>query len=154
MIQVLALLHVLVGAALLGALTHQAFSARRKPSGTPGTFISRFRGVYSPTFTNVVILLFFVSCVLGGLVYPRYRVDVRPTLEDLQMRAANGAFEIKEHFAAIGLGLLPAYWRVWRAPLRPEYAAARFYLTWILASIAWWNFIVGEWLNNIRGLFP
>jgi hypothetical protein len=154
MIPVLMLLHVLVSVALLGAITHQAFSARRRPPGAPGGFVNRFRGVYSPTFTNVVVLLFFVSCVLGGLLYPRYRVEVRPTLEDLQLRSANGIFEVKEHFAAVGLGLLPAYWRVWRAPLKPEYAAARLYLTWILAVIVWWNFIVGEWLNNIRGLFP
>ena len=154
MIQFLMLLHVLVSVALIGAITHQALSARRKPSAAPGSFVGRFRGVYSPTFTNVVVLLFFASSVLGGVLYPRYRVEVRPALEDMQLRAANGIFEIKEHFAAVGLGLLPAYWRVWRSPLRPEYAAARLYLTWILAVIVWWNFIVGELLNNIKGLFP
>lgn len=154
MIQVLLILHALVSVALLGAITHQAFSVARKPTGSPGAFVNRFRMVYSPTFTNVVVLLFFVSSMLGALLYPRYRVEVRPTLEDLQLRAANGVFEIKEHFAAVGLGLLPAYWRLWRAPLVAEYEAARRYLTWILATIVWWNFIVGELLNNIRGLFP
>lgn len=154
MIQFLMLLHVLVSVALVGAITHQAFSAWRTPPAARSTFVSRFRGVYSPTFTNVVVLLFVVSSLLGGLLYPRYRVDVRPTLEDLQLRSANGMFEVKEHFAAVGLGLLPAYWRVWRAPLRPEWAAARMYLTWILCAIVWWNFIVGELLNNIKGLFP
>jgi hypothetical protein len=154
MIQVLLVLHALVSVALLGAITHQAFSVARKPAASPGTFVNRFRGVHSATFTNVVVLLFLAATLLGGLLYPRYRVDVRPTLEDLQLRAANGVFEIKEHFAAVGLGLLPAYWRFWRAPLKLEYADARKYLTWILAVIVWWNFIVGELLNNIRGLFP
>ena len=37
------------------------------------------------------------------------RIDVRPSLEAMQLSAANGVFEIKEHLAAIGLGLLPAY---------------------------------------------
>ena len=154
MIQLLLMLHVLVGASLLGAITHQAFSVARKPVAPPRSFVERFRGVNSPTFTNVVVFLFMANVILGGLLYPRYRVDVRPTLEDLQLRAANGMFEAKEHFAAVGLGLLPAYWRVWRLPLQPGHSATRKYLTWILAFVVWWSFVIGELLNNIKGLFP
>jgi len=154
MIQVMLLLHVLCGAALLGALTHQAFSVARRPTAPARSFVDRFRGVNSPTFTNVVCLLFFVSFVLGSLLYPRYRIDVRPILEDMQLRAANGLFETKEHFAAVGLGLLPAYWMVWRAPQSIALAVSRKYLTWILAFLSWFNFLVGELLNNIRGIFP
>ena len=72
----------------------------------------------------------------------------------LQMRAANGLFEIKEHFAAVGLGLLPTYWLFWRQPLVPQQATARRALTWLLAFIVWWNFLVGHVLNNIKGLMP
>ncbi len=154
MIQVLLVLHVLVGAALLGALTHQAFSVARKPSAPPRSFVERFRGVNSPTFTNVIVLLFITNVILGGLLYPRYRVDVRPTLEDLQLRAANGVFETKEHFAAVALGVLPAYWLAWRLPLLPARANTRKCLTWILAVVVWWSFVVGELLNNIKGMFP
>ena len=154
MIQLLLILHVLVGAALLGAITHQAFSVARRRVAPPGSFVQRFRGVHSPAFTNVIVLLFAVNFLIGGLLYPRYRIDVRPMLEDLQLRAANGLFETKEHFAAVGLGLLPAYWFFWRPPLALEYAETRKYLTWMLAFIVWWNFVVGELLNNIKGLFP
>ena len=154
MIQVLLVCHVLVGAALLGALTHQAFSVARKPVAPARSFVERFRGVNSPSFTNVIVLLFAVNVLLGGLLYPRYRVDVRPTLEDLQLRAANGVFESKEHFAAVALGLLPAYWLAWRPPLLPGAANTRKYLTWILAFVVWWSFVVGELLNNIKGMFP
>jgi len=155
MIQVLLILHVLVSMALVGAITHQALSvARRRPVGPSRNLVDRFRAVNSTAFSHTIVLLFVAVSVLGGLLYPRYRVDVRPTLEDLQLRAANGIFEIKEHFAAVGLGLLPVYWRFWRTPLSPHYAATRKYLTWILAFIVWWNFLVGEILNNIKGLFP
>jgi len=154
LIQVLLILHVLVGAALLGAMTHQAFSVARRPAAPPRSFVERYRGVNSPTFTNAIVLLFTVNVALGCLLYPRYRIDVRPMLEDLQLRVANGVFETKEHFAAVGLGLLPAYWLFWRPPLALEYAETRKYLTWILAFIVWWNFVVGELLNNIKGLFP
>ncbi len=96
MIQVLLILHGLIAAALLGAITHQAFSVQRgKPSASRTSFVGRFRGVNSPTFTNAVVLMFVATFVLGGLLYPRYRVDVRPMLEDLQLRAANGVFEIE-----------------------------------------------------------
>jgi hypothetical protein len=155
MIQVLLILHGLLAAALLGAITHQAFSVgRRKPKSPSGSFVEKFRGVSSPTFTNAIVLMFVVAFTLGGLLYPRYRVDVRPMLEDLQLRAANGIFETKEHFAAIGLGLLPVYWLYWRPPLLREHADTRKYLTWMLAFVVWWNFLVGEVLNNIKGLFP
>jgi hypothetical protein len=155
MIQVLMIVHALIAVALLGAVTHQAFSAaRRPPASGPHNVVDRFRGVHSPAFTNTIIILFIVNSLIGGLLYPRYRIDVRTTLEDLQLRAANGVFEIKEHFAAVGLGVLPAYWLFWRPPLALEYAATRKYLTWILAFLVWWNFLVGEVLNNIKGLFP
>jgi len=111
--------HALLAITLLGALTHQAVSVARRPAGGGRAFIDRYRSVNSPTFTNVVVLLFVLTSVLGALMYPRYRIDVRTTLEDLQLRSANGVFEIKEHFAALGLGLLPAYWLFWRQPLCP-----------------------------------
>jgi hypothetical protein len=154
MIQLLLIVHVLVGAALLGALTHQSFAVAKRPTAPGRTFVSRFRSVNSPTFTNVVCLLYATSVLIGALLYPRYRIDVRPLLEDMQLRAANGLFETKEHFAAVGLGLLPAYWMFWRQPLSVEHASTRKYLTWILAFTAWFNFLVGELLNNIRGIFP
>src|SRR5438552_11591314 len=130
MIQVLLILHALVSVALLGAITHQAFSVARRPVAPGQSFVNRFRSVHSPTFTNVIVLLFVAGSILGGLLYPRYRVDVRPALEDMQLRAANGIFEIKEHFAAVGLGLLAAYWRFWRPSFAAQHAATRKYLTW------------------------
>jgi hypothetical protein len=152
MIQVLLILHVLVSAALMGAITHQAFAVGRRPTAPGQTFVRRFLGVNSFTFTGVVVVLFFATSVLGGFIYPQYRVDVRPTLEGLQLRWANGLFEMKEHFAAVGLGALPAYWLAWRAPLAMELAQTRKYLTWLLAFAVWFNFIVGELLNNIKGM--
>ena len=106
----------------------------------------------SPTFTNVVSLAF--ANVVSVVCCIHVPVDVRPTLEDLQLRAANGVFETKEHFAAVALGLLPAYWLAWRAPLLPSRAVTRKYLTWMLAFVVWWSFVVGELLNNIKGMFP
>jgi hypothetical protein len=156
MIVVLLILHGLLAVALLGAITHQALSVSAVAPGTNGRwrFFDRFRGVDATAYTTPIVVLFTVTAIGGGLLYPQYRIDVRPALEDTQNVAANGVFEIKEHLAAIGLGLLPAYWLFWRRPQTAETAAPRRHLTWLLAFFVWWSFIVGHVLNNIRGVLP
>ena len=156
MIVVLLILHGLLAVALLGAITHQALSVLTTAPAANGrwTFLDRFRGVDATVYATPIVVLFVITVIGGALLYPQYRIDVRPALEDMQNSAANGVFEIKEHLAAIGLGLLPVYWLFWRKPRGPETIAARRYLTWLLAFFVWWNFIVGHVLNNIRGLQP
>jgi hypothetical protein len=155
MITALLIVHGLLAVTLLGAITHQALSvAPGAASAGPRSFVRRFRNVNPAGYANAVVVLFVITAIGGALLYPQYRLDVRTALEDMQMRAANGVFEIKEHLAAIGLGLLPTYWLFWCAPLAPEQAPARRYLTWLLAFIVWWNFLVGHVLNNIKGLLP
>ena len=156
MIVVLLIVHGLLAVALLGAITHQALSVVTLAPAANGrwSFFNRFRGVDATAYTTPIVVLFVVTAIGGGLLYPQYRIDVRPSLEDTQNVAANGVFEIKEHLAAIGVGLLPAYWLFWRRPQTAETAAPRRYLTWLLAFFVWWSFIVGHVLNNIRGVLP
>ena len=81
-----------------------------------------------------------------------YRLEIRTALEDMNLPMANGIFEIKEHFIAIGLFMLPAYWLYWRAPLEPRYRhRAEIHVTAILAFFVWYGFLVGHILNNIKG---
>ena len=155
MIVVLLIVHGLLAVTLLGAITHQALSLVPGRTATgPLSFIAKFKSVDSGAYTTAIVVLFVVTAIGGGLLYPQYRLDVRTALEDMQMRAANGVFEIKEHLVAIGLGLLPTYWLFWRAPLVAGQAAARRYLTWLLAFVVWWSFLAGHVLNNIKGLLP
>jgi hypothetical protein len=155
MIIILLILHGLLAVALLGAVTHQAIGTwRLKPNDDRDSFVSRYRSIHAASFQYAIVILFLLTCMGGGFLYPQYRIDVRPSLEERQMSAANGVFEIKEHLAAIGLGILPAYLMYWRRPLLPEHAAARRSLTWILAFVTWWSFLVGHVLNNIKGLLP
>lgn len=148
---VLLIVHGLLAVALLGAITHQVLSVwvpARKPAGS---FVGRFRGVPSASYTNAIIVLYVLTAILGGIIYPAYRLEVRIVLEQLALAPQNGAFELKEHFAVIGLAILPAYWYYWRQPLAAEHARTRAVLTAMLAFIVWWNFLVGHILNNIRG---
>ena len=155
MIVVLLIAHGLLAVTLLGAITHQALSlVPRRVAAGPLSFIGRFRSVDSSAYATAIVVLFTVTAIGGALLYPQYRLDVRTALEDQQMRAANGIFEIKEHLVAVGLGVLPGYWVFWRTPLKPEQAPTRRYLTWLLAFVVWWAFLIGHVLNNIEGLLP
>src|SRR4051812_34475813 len=108
MIVVLLIVHGLLAVVLLGAITHQALSVLGAPAARPPwTFVDRFRRVNGQAYATPIVLLFLVTVIGGALLYPQYRVDVRPALEDMQNSAANGIFEIKEHLAAFGIGLLP-----------------------------------------------
>lgn len=153
LITALLILHSLLAVALLGAITHQALAVRGRADQGKETFAARYRAVDPAAYAGAVVALFAAASLVGASLYPAYRMLVRPVLELDDLRAANGAFELKEHLGALGLLMLPAYWAAWRRPLAPEHTAARMGLTWVLAAIAWWNFLVGDVLNNIRGLF-
>jgi hypothetical protein len=153
MVVLLLIVHGLLSVMLLGALTHQSLSVIARPrAAARASFIDRFSAVNPAVFASPVVSLFALTCMAGGFLYPAYRLDARPVLEEMRLNAANGAFEIKEHFAAIGLGLLPTYWACWRGRDAGQLRRARQSLTWILAFIVWWNFLIGHVLNNLRGL--
>ena len=147
----LVILHGLLAVALLGSITHQAVAVAW-PSRNKAGFSNAYRAVSSPVYANATIILFIAVVILGGVIYPTYRVWVRTYLESARLYSSVGSFEVKEQFISIGLGLLPFYWLLWR---RPEAAGttARIAVTLMLCFIVWFGFITGHILNNIRGLF-
>jgi hypothetical protein len=147
----LLIIHGLVAVALLGALTHQTLATWAPARARPGSFFGRFRAVPTAAFANAIVVLYAVSAILGAVVYLYFRVDIRPTLEQAGHWQAIGLFDIKEHFVAIGLALLPAYWVCWRQPRDGESTRTRTALTAILAFIVWWSFLIGHVTNNIKG---
>ena len=145
----LLIVHGLFAVALLGAITHQAAAVLWPISGRAHGIVRRFRAVSSDTYVGAVIALYLVTMALGSVIYTHYTISARIALIQLQFWKPYGMFEIKEHFAAIGLGILPLYWILWRAPNLG--VRARAVVTTVLATIVWWNFLVGHIINNIRG---
>jgi hypothetical protein len=146
------ILHGLIAVALLGGMTHQAMAACWPAKG--GTsFLAAFRAVTGARYTMANIVLYIVSALLGAIVYPAYRLAVRPYLESARLWELNGTFELKEQFVTIGLGMLPLYWLVWRKPLDANHATVRTAITTLLCFIVWYSFLTGHVLNNVRGLF-
>lgn len=142
------IIHGLAAVLLLGGLTHQTASAlRRAPAGAG--FLGRYRAVDGAVMVNAMIIAYLVTFVLGALIYPVYRLDVRIALVEYRLPWAIGLFEIKEHWAALGLAALPLYYSAWRPG---GHAGTRLAVTLLLTIAVWFNFIVGHLLNNFRGL--
>jgi len=146
----LLLIHGLVSVALLGATSHQCTAVLRKaePKGSEA-FINRYAAVNPMAFPWAVALLYVTSIGLGAVLYPEYRLEARFSLEEMRLLPVVGLFELKEHFAAIGLGLLPLYLSQWKLS-KPIDAPRASTLT--LGFIVWFSFIVGHVVNNFRGV--
>jgi hypothetical protein len=156
----------LVKAHPLAQCSQAVWSAKRRLEETPHVDCSahhpQLAGVpaarrdYAPdaqrSYVTAVIVLYLLTAIMGGYIYTNYRIAARFTLEQGHFWKTFGAFELKEHFIAIGLGVLPAYWYFWRSPDAAAFARTRTMLTTILAFVVWWGFLVGHLTNNVRGL--
>jgi hypothetical protein len=149
---VLLVFHGLVAVALLGALSHQSAALFARQAAANHLLVGRYARVDDRLFARSIIVLYVIVVVLGSVLYPAYRVDVRIPFEELGLFWAVGVFEIKEHAGGIGLGLLPLYAFVWRPESMPDHALDRKTITAFLTLIVWFDFIAGHVLNNIRGL--
>lgn len=122
-------------------------------SGAPRpSFLTRHRQIDVSGLAPLVAALLVLVVLFGATLYPAYRLQIRPYLEVHSLMRANGAFEVKEHFAALAILSVPAYWAVWRRPLVPAYGPARRMMTYLLAGMVWWNFMVGHVINYISSI--
>jgi len=144
--------HMLVAITLLGAVTHQTVSLWWPAKGGDASVARSYRAVRTNLYTNVIVVLFIVTVVFGSFLYPQYRISILPYLTQLHIRYFGGFFELKEHFAAIGLGLLPLYWFLWKTVPLTENVRARAVITALIAIFVWYNLLVGHMLNNLKGV--
>ena len=154
---ILLIAHGLLAVALLGAITHQAMSVLmpvRRVAGVVGEvgIVTRFRAVQGAGYAAAVCVLWIVITIFGSWLYTKFRMYVRIPIEAQGFWKTQGVFDLKEHIASIGLGLLPIYWFFWKNARNAEYDSARKWLTVVLAAMVWYMFLVGHILNNVRGL--
>jgi hypothetical protein len=147
----LLIVHGLLAVALLGAITHQVVAVLSPVRAGAGTFVTKFRAVPSTSYVTAIVVLYLLTAVLGAIIYTHYTISSRIAIIQLQLWKPYGLFEIKEHWAALGLAILPAYWYFWRVPDAAGGVRARTVLTALLAVIVWWNFLIGHIINNLRG---
>ena len=84
-----------------------------KPAVVAG-FVMRFRAVQGAGYASAVCVLWVVTFLIGAWIYTKYRVYIRVPIEQQGYWKTQGVFEMKEHLATIGLGLLPIYWYLWK----------------------------------------
>jgi hypothetical protein len=147
---ILLIIHGILAVLLLGAITHQAIAAAWPAAKRAPGFFSSLRSVNGMSYTNAVIILFVVTFLLGTIIYPTYRLNVRTVLQEYHLYKPEGMFEMKEHLLALSLALLPVYWLLWRKP-SGDNRVARTAITSIIAVAVWWGFLTGHIINNIRG---
>ena len=148
----LLIVHGVAAFLLLGAVTHQVICVWAPVHARVSNFVGHVRAVAGVDYVGAIIVLYLFTFVLGAFIYPEFKITDWDYLVKGSFHKSVDGFEFKEHFLAIGIAILPAYWYSWRTPLNLEHALTRAMLTTILAFISWWGFIVGHVLNNIKGL--
>lgn len=153
MILTLLMLHMLASVVLIGAISHQALSLWKPNAESGRNIVTSFRAVRGMAYTNTIAILYVLSSIGGAVVYPTYVLDAKKPLTDMNLTLAIGAFEVKEHFAMIGIAILPAYVAYWQKAENDQDLFTRKVLTIMVAGFVWWNFMVGHILTDLRGIF-
>ena len=152
LITILLILHGLAAVILIGAISHQMIGSWKTKSAPSNTFFQSLVNTRGATYTNAVVILYVLTSIGGGIIYPTYVMDVKGSLTDAQMLSAIGAFELKEHYAIVGLAMLPTYWYLWKKVPPAEHRITRAINTTVICAMVWTSFLVGHVLNNIKGL--
>ena len=86
-------------------------------------------------------------------MYPTYRYYVRFLLQDKRAPWATGLFEIKEHWLAIGLAILPFYVVTSRAVGNPDKRDLLLNHASVVGMniVVWYSFVIGAVLVYLRG---
>ena len=146
------LIHMIVAVTLIGAVTHQTLSVIAPAKKSPHSFFARFRAVNGAVYVNAIIVLFVTVNVLGWFIYPNYRIGARLEMTDLKLYVQVGTFEVKENIMALALATLPFYWWLWQPANAERHSTTRKVITIYLAMTVWYGFLIGHFLNNIRGI--
>jgi len=147
LIQILLVFHDVLATALLLLISWQVLVAF-----LPSLAAKTGQRESGPALRDVLCVLLIVTIGLGSALYPTYRFAVRPYLESNGLHDANGAFEIKEQFAALAIVMLPAYRAAWDRATFSTTLIARRVITGLLCAAVWWNFAVGHLMNSIKAL--
>lgn len=144
----LVVLHALAAIVLIGASTHHAIVA-----------VGYLRGVYRTrlgrTYAAVVAVSYLVTFSLGAAAYPTFRTRVRGEYLDAHAPWASNLFDIKEHFASLGLPLVLGAFALSRA-LDPKHDAALRATYAVMvgggALVVWFDVIAGLLVTLARGV--
>ncbi len=145
---ILLIFHMLVTIVLAGSMTHNFF-----------VVIGYLRGKFNRNklelkFLKVSVWCYSIVYILGTLIYPTFRIRVRHEYFDEQLPWATGLFEVKEHWAALGMAFIVALYFL-RKSFNPAEDKQKLFLyvplCFILNISLWYIVIVSCFLTILKG---
>jgi len=143
----LLLVHLFATFVLVGSLTHNLFRV-----------VDYLRGRFNREklellYVKVSLWSYIIVYVIGALIYPAFRVRIRPDF-DRDIPWATGLFEVKEHWGAVGLALSFVYYFL-RKSFQPNSEKEKLFLyvpvCFLLNIILWYKVIVSCYLTLLKG---
>lgn len=145
----LLVLHALLAILLLGSTTHNVLL-------TVPYLWGKVRKVkLEKLYVKVMTVAYGLTFALGAIVYPNYRYHVRDQYFDAKAPWASNLFDIKEHWAGVGLALMLSYLvlSLVMDPKRDRSLVLIYvFLSVSLATIVWFALISGLVITSARGL--
>lgn len=145
----LLILHALLAILLLGSMTHNVLLT------VPYLWKKYKKVTLEKLYVKVAFVAYLLTFALGAIVYPNYRYHVRDQYFDVHLPWASQFFDIKEHWAGIGLGLMGIY-LVLSLTMDPRKDRERVmiyvFLSVMITLVIWFNLIAGLWLTALRGV--
>ena len=143
----LLLIHLFATFVLVGSMTHNFLIV-------VGYLRSKFaRQKLEWLYVRVSLWSYVIVYVIGALIYPAFRVYIRPDF-DKELPWATGLFEVKEHWGAVGLALFFVYYFL-RKNFQPNKEKEKLFfyvpLCFLLNIILWYKVIVSCYLTLLKG---
>jgi len=143
----LLLVHLFATFVLVGSMTHNLFRV-----------VDYLRGKFNREklellYVRVSLWAYVAVYVIGALIYPAFRVRIRPGFDE-DLPWATGLFEVKEHWGAVGLALFFVYYFL-RKNFQPNKEKEKLFfyvpLCFLLNIILWYKVIVSCYLTLLKG---
>jgi hypothetical protein len=146
--EILLIAHLLATFVLAGSMTHNILVVFGYLRGKFGRQTLELR------YARVSLWAYVIVYALGALMYPAFGVHIRNTYFDPELPWATGLFEVKEHWGAVGLGMVCMYYFV-RKSFKPSEEKDKLFLyvplCFILNIILWYKVIVSCYLTALKG---
>ncbi len=140
--------HLISAVCLVAGCIH--LFARLTKAIRHGTYIAQTR-----LHAAIVTVSYAASCLLGGIMYPTFRVRVRQDYLDTALPWATGLFEIKEHLATLGVVPVAAIFLLSRflnvkEPAHRAYLPLYVGLVGFVLTVVVFNSWCGWYLTSLR----
>lgn len=147
--KLLLILHALCGILLLGSMTHNVLLV------VPYLWGRYKRIPLEKLYVKVAFVAYLLTFGLGALTYPNYRYHVRALHFDKELPWGSNLFDIKEHWAGVGLAVFVAFLilsRIIDPKKDKDMLGIYAFCSVVLALIVWFNVISGLLLTSYRGV--